>query len=162
MGPFVSRKLAKANNKIKKANKVKKDVNEMALEYHAQGWPGKIKVSSTKPCNTAADFSLAYVPGVAAPCLEIEKTPKDAYKYLAKEKVQTGIIEAGNEKKFSFGPAYLLPKPLDHRVLTWVAPAVAEAAMKCGRGQKPIADLIKYTKDLGKRVLKPKKWAFCV
>ena len=48
------------------------------------GRPGKVKVVPTKPCVTADDLSLAYSPGVAAPCLEIEKNPEDAYKYTAK------------------------------------------------------------------------------
>src|SRR5476649_1518979 len=55
-----------------------------ALEYHSMGRKGKIEVISTKPCQTAADLSLAYSPGVAEPCLEIEKNPEDAYKYTAK------------------------------------------------------------------------------
>ncbi len=59
-------------------------LNEKALEYHAQGRPGKIKVVPTKPCVTAEDLSLAYSPGVASPCLAIEKNPEDAYKYTAK------------------------------------------------------------------------------
>jgi len=59
-------------------------LNEKALEYHAKGRPGKIKVVPTKPCVTAEDLSLAYSPGVASPCLAIEKNPEDAYKYTAK------------------------------------------------------------------------------
>ncbi len=55
-----------------------------ALEYHSMGRKGKIEVISTKPCQTAADLSLAYSPGVAEPCLAIEKNPEDAYKYTAK------------------------------------------------------------------------------
>ncbi len=55
-----------------------------ALDYHAQGRPGKIQVVPTKPYSTQRDLSLAYSPGVAHPCLEIEKTPDDAYKYTAK------------------------------------------------------------------------------
>ncbi len=55
-----------------------------ALEYHAMGRKGKIEVISTKPCQTAEDLSLAYSPGVAEPCLAIEKEPNDAYKYTAK------------------------------------------------------------------------------
>ena len=55
-----------------------------ALEYHSMGRKGKIEVISTKPCLTASDLSLAYSPGVADPCLEIEKNPDDAYKYTAK------------------------------------------------------------------------------
>ena len=59
-------------------------LNEKALEYHAQGRAGKLKVVPTKPCVTADDLSLAYSPGVASPCLAIEKDPEDAYKYTAK------------------------------------------------------------------------------
>ena len=55
-----------------------------ALEYHSHGRSGKIEVSPTKPCLTARDLSLAYSPGVAAPCLEIAKNPEDVYKYTAK------------------------------------------------------------------------------
>jgi malate dehydrogenase (oxaloacetate-decarboxylating)(NADP+) len=56
----------------------------LALEYHTQGRPGKIEVTPTKACLTARDLSLAYSPGVAAPCLEIAKNPEDVYKYTAK------------------------------------------------------------------------------
>ena len=55
-----------------------------ALDYHSQGRPGKIQVIPTKPYRTQKDLSLAYSPGVAKPCLEIEKNPEDAYKYTAK------------------------------------------------------------------------------
>ncbi|MBN2669728.1 MAG: NADP-dependent malic enzyme [Bacteroidales bacterium] len=55
-----------------------------ALDYHAQGRPGKIEVVPTKPYSTQRDLSLAYSPGVAEPCLAIEKNPEDAYKYTAK------------------------------------------------------------------------------
>jgi len=55
-----------------------------ALNYHSQGRPGKIEVVPTKPYSTQRDLSLAYSPGVAEPCLEIEKNPEDAYKYTAK------------------------------------------------------------------------------
>src|SRR3974390_2581666 len=55
-----------------------------ALAYHWGTRPGKIEVTPTKPCRTQRDLSLAYTPGVAQPCLEIEKEPGDAYKYTAK------------------------------------------------------------------------------
>ncbi|HEV8263479.1 MAG TPA: NADP-dependent malic enzyme [Gemmatimonadales bacterium] len=55
-----------------------------ALDYHAQGRPGKIQVSPTKPFKDQRDLSLAYTPGVAEPCLEIAKRPEDAYTYTAK------------------------------------------------------------------------------
>ena len=55
-----------------------------ALDYHSSGRKGKIEVITTKPCATSRDLALAYSPGVAEPCLEIEKNPADAYKYTAK------------------------------------------------------------------------------
>ena len=57
---------------------------EAALEYHSAGKPGKIEVKPTKPYRTQTDLSLAYSPGVAFPCLEIQKTPNDVYKYTDK------------------------------------------------------------------------------
>jgi len=57
---------------------------EDALDYHASGRPGKIAVVPTKSLNNQRDLALAYSPGVAVPCLEIEAHPDDAYKYTAK------------------------------------------------------------------------------
>ena len=57
---------------------------EDALNYHSEGRPGKIEVIPTKSHSTQWDLSLAYSPGVAEPCLEIEKNPDDVYKYTAK------------------------------------------------------------------------------
>ena len=55
-----------------------------ALKFHARGRPGKLEVQATKPLTTQRDLSLAYSPGVAAPCLEIERDPSLAYDYTAK------------------------------------------------------------------------------
>src|SRR5205809_1874342 len=55
-----------------------------ALDYHAQGRPGKIQVSPTKPFKNQRDLSLAYTPGVAEPCREIAARPEEAYTYTAK------------------------------------------------------------------------------
>ncbi|MGI8510393.1 MAG: NADP-dependent malic enzyme [Gemmatimonadaceae bacterium] len=57
---------------------------QAALDYHSSGRPGKIAVVPTKPLNNQRDLALAYSPGVAEPCLEIEKNPEDAWKYTAK------------------------------------------------------------------------------
>ena len=57
---------------------------EAALAYHESGRPGKIEVKPTKPYRTQTDLSLAYSPGVAFPCLEIQDNPDDAYKYTDK------------------------------------------------------------------------------
>lgn len=55
-----------------------------ALDYHSQGRKGKIEVIPSKSCATQRDLSLAYTPGVAEPCREIEANPDDAYNYTAK------------------------------------------------------------------------------
>ncbi|MBK8725201.1 MAG: NADP-dependent malic enzyme [Holophagaceae bacterium] len=65
-----------------------------ALDYHSVGRKGKIEVVPTKPTSTARDLALAYSPGVAEPCLEIEKNPEDAYKYTAKGNL-VGVISNG-------------------------------------------------------------------
>ena len=61
-----------------------KITKEAALEYHERGRHGKIEVKPTKPYRTQTDLSLAYSPGVAYPCLEIQKNPDDVYKYTDK------------------------------------------------------------------------------
>lgn len=65
-----------------------------ALDYHSEGRPGKIEVVPTKQTKTQRDLALAYSPGVADPCLEIEKNPEDAYKYTAKGNL-VGVISNG-------------------------------------------------------------------
>jgi len=57
---------------------------EDVLEYHASAPAGKIAVTPTKPCATQRDLSLAYTPGVAIPCLEIQREPSLAYRYTSK------------------------------------------------------------------------------
>jgi malate dehydrogenase (oxaloacetate-decarboxylating)(NADP+) len=52
---------------------------QQALNYHLGQRPGEIEVVASKPCRTQRDLSLAYTPGVAIPCLEIEKNPHDAF-----------------------------------------------------------------------------------
>jgi malate dehydrogenase (oxaloacetate-decarboxylating)(NADP+) len=69
---------------LKKIKLMAKITKEDALKYHSEGRPGKIQVVPTKPYSTQTDLALAYSPGVAEPCLEIEKDPKNAYKYTAK------------------------------------------------------------------------------
>lgn len=61
-----------------------KITKEAALHYHAMGKPGKIEIVPTKPYRTQTDLSLAYSPGVAEPCLEIQKDPHDVYRYTNK------------------------------------------------------------------------------
>ncbi|MCK5799430.1 MAG: NADP-dependent malic enzyme [Deltaproteobacteria bacterium] len=68
--------------------------NQRALDYHSKGRAGKIEVVATKPCMTSQDLSLAYTPGVADPCLEIEEHPEDAYKYTARGNL-VGVVSNG-------------------------------------------------------------------
>ncbi|MGQ8337053.1 NADP-dependent malic enzyme [Sunxiuqinia sp. A32] len=63
---------------------MEKSVYQDALWYHQKGRPGKIEVVPTKSHHTQYDLSLAYTPGVAQPCREIEKNPEDIYKYTSK------------------------------------------------------------------------------
>lgn len=65
-----------------------------ALDYHSIGRKGKIEVISSKPCQTQRDLSLAYTPGVAEPCREIETNPEDVYKYTAKGNL-VGVVSNG-------------------------------------------------------------------
>ncbi|NQU61652.1 MAG: NADP-dependent malic enzyme, partial [Rhodospirillales bacterium] len=62
------------------ANKL---IDQEALRMHAQGRPGKVELHATKPMTTQHDLTLAYSPGVAAPCLEINRDPDLVYKYTA-------------------------------------------------------------------------------
>ena len=68
---------------------------EDALEYHSASPAGKLSVTPTKPCRTQRDLSLAYTPGVAVPCLEIERDPSLAYKYTAKGNL-VGVVTNGS------------------------------------------------------------------
>src|SRR3982750_215330 len=67
---------------------------EDALEYHSSAPAGKLSVTPTKPCRTQRDLSLAYTPGVAVPCLEIERDPSLAYQYTAKGNL-VGVVSNG-------------------------------------------------------------------
>ncbi len=69
-------------------------LDEDSLDYHAQTPPGKVSISTTKPTNTQRDLSLAYSPGVAAPCEEIHEDPEKAYRYTAKGNL-VGVISNG-------------------------------------------------------------------
>ena len=61
---------------------------------HASGRPGKLKIKATKPLTTQYDLTLAYSPGVATPCLEIQRDPTLAYDYTAKGNI-VGVITNG-------------------------------------------------------------------
>src|SRR3984885_6739040 len=80
--------------------------DEDAFDYHAANPPGKLAIIATKPCLTQRDLSLAYTPGVAAPCLAINRDPDLVYKYTAKSNLVavisngTAVLGLGN-----IGPA---------------------------------------------------------
>ena len=67
-----------------KTNRDQKNFNQAALDYHSVEPKGKIEVIPSKPHSSQRDLSLAYSPGVAIPCLEIERDPKLAYEYTGK------------------------------------------------------------------------------
>lgn len=67
---------------------------------------------------------------------------------LAREDVPDSVSRAYGGRKFKFGPEYIIPKPFDPRVLLWVAPAVAEAAMKSGVARLPLKNLQDYREQL--------------
>jgi malate dehydrogenase (oxaloacetate-decarboxylating)/malate dehydrogenase (oxaloacetate-decarboxylating)(NADP+) len=79
-----------------------KVTDQEALDYHQFPQAGKVSVEATKPVATQKELSLAYTPGVAVPCLAIEKNPEDAYKYTAKSNLVavisngTAVLGLGN------------------------------------------------------------------
>lgn len=83
---------------------------------------------------------------------EMKKAASYALAKLAKEDVPESVKKAYGVKEMSFGREYIIPKPFDPRVLTWVAPAVAKAAMDTGVAQLPIADFEQYKRDLDIRM----------
>jgi len=70
-------------------------LDEDALDYHRSDPPGKIEIATTKPTNTQRDLSLAYSPGVAAPCEAIAEDPEDAFSYTAKGNL-VGVVSDGS------------------------------------------------------------------
>ena len=76
--------------------------DQEALDFHSNGKPGKIEIAPTKNLATQRDLSLAYSPGVAVPCLEIEKEPARAYDYTSKGNIVavisngTAVLGLGN------------------------------------------------------------------
>jgi len=88
----------------------KDNLREKSLFYHEKPFAGKISVVASKPCETQADLSLAYTPGVAHPCLAIKDTPASVYDYTSKGNLVavvsdgTAVLGLGN-----IGPAAGLP-----------------------------------------------------
>ncbi len=84
---------------------------------------------------------------------EMKRAAARALAALAKEPVPEAICRAYGVEELTFGPDYLIPKPLDPRVLTWEAPAVAEAAMRSGVAREPIEDWDAYRRGLEARIM---------
>src|SRR5437870_12120541 len=85
-----------------------------ALDYHAQGRPGKIQVSPTKPFKNQRDLSLAYTPGVAEPCREIAARPEKVYTYTIRGNLVAVVTNATPVLGLgSIGP--LAAKPVTER-----------------------------------------------
>ena len=118
---------------------------EAALAYHAQGRPGKLKITATKPMDTQRDLSLAYSPGVAHPVLEIGENPELAYEYTAKGNLVavisdgSAILGLGNlgglaSKPVMEGKAVLFKRFADIDVFDIeVSPSTAEEMVQFGK-----------------------------
>ncbi len=83
---------------------------------------------------------------------EMKLAAAHAIAALAREDVIDSVIRSYGDKPLSFGPEYIIPKPFDHRVLLWVAPAVAKAAIESGVARKPITDWQAYNDELEGRL----------
>ena len=108
----------------KNNNTTKSNLEKEALDYHKKGRPGKLEITPTTPLISSHDLSLAYSPGVATPCLEIEKNPDTIYDYTSKGNVVAvisngtavlglGNIGAGASKPVMEGKAVLFKKFAD-------------------------------------------------
>ncbi|MCW8941399.1 MAG: NADP-dependent malic enzyme, partial [Flavobacteriales bacterium] len=83
---------------------------------------------------------------------EMKLAAVKAVAQLAKEPVPEEVNEAYNQKNITFGRNFIIPKPLDNRLITTIAPAVAKAAMDSGVAQQPITDWEAYKENLAKRL----------
>jgi malate dehydrogenase (oxaloacetate-decarboxylating)(NADP+) len=83
---------------------------------------------------------------------EMKLAAAHALAELAREDVPDAVIRSYGDRPIAFGPEYIIPKPFDHRVLLWVAPAVARAAIETGVARRPISDWDAYTDQLEARL----------
>jgi malate dehydrogenase (oxaloacetate-decarboxylating)(NADP+) len=106
--------------------------------------------------NNVLGFPYIFRGALDVRATQINEAMKRAAVQALAELAQTAVPDivnlAYNAKTISFGPDYIIPKPLDPRLLSTVAPAVAKAAIESGVAQKPIADWETYTTDLNKRL----------
>ena len=106
--------------------------------------------------NNVSGFPYIFRGALDVEATEINDAMKIAAAYalaaLAKEPVPQDVCAAYGVEKLEYGPDYILPKPLDPRILTWVTPAVAKAAMESGVATRPIEDLEAYAASLKERI----------
>jgi len=106
--------------------------------------------------NNVLGFPFIFRGALDVQATAINEAMKQAASYalaaLAKEEVPDSVKRAYGVKEMSFGRTYIIPKPFDPRVLTWVAPAVAKAAMDTGVATKPIANFDEYKMQLDIRM----------
>ena len=106
--------------------------------------------------NNVSGFPYIFRGALDAGASEINEAMKlaaaRALAALAKEPAPAEVLTAYGVESLSFGPDYIIPKPLDPRILTAVTPAVARAAMESGVATRPIADLDAYARGLRARV----------
>ena len=102
----------------------KSKLDQEALAFHANGRPGKLEITATKPLMSQHDLSLAYSPGVAAPCLAIEADPDTAYDYTAKGNViavisnGTAVLGLGDIGAAASKPGFDAAAPISPRPST--------------------------------------------
>lgn len=106
--------------------------------------------------NNVSGFPFLFRGALDVGATEINEAMKiaaaQALAKLAKEPVPEEVSKAYGGQKFTFGPDYIIPKPLDPRIINWETPAVAKAAMDSGVATRPIVDMDAYRDGLNKRV----------
>ena len=103
-----------------------------SLDYHRQGRKGKIEVNPTKPCRTQWDLSLAYTPGVAEPCKEIQKDPDLSFEYTARGNL-VAVVSNGTALEETF------QSENDNQMVTMYTPDGSRVALThyCSKGNQP-------------------------
>ena len=113
--------------------------------------------------NNVSGFPFIFRGALDVQATEINEAMKlaaaEALAMLAREDVPEEVSKAYGGKKFSFGPDYIIPSPLDPRIIEWVTPAVAPAAMESGVARARIEDLDAYRAGLRERVARMRRRA---
>lgn len=113
--------------------------------------------------NNVSGFPFIFRGALDVQATEINEAMKlaaaESLALLAREDVPEEVSRAYGGRKFSFGPDYIIPSPLDPRIIEWTTPAVAKAAMESGAARAPIADLEAYRAGLRARVARMRERA---